>query len=212
MIRTTGFSSVKSAKPVIQFSLVAAGRVVHCALSRGYFIVLNPAAPSLRGGQIETQPLLFDIGRRQIDGAAARMKFEPGIGQRRRDPVPRLLHRRVRQADDDDEGVSRPQLTSTSTGKVLIPNQVPRIDPFSDLLPYPFARLTLCLTRLILISVRSQHWHGPIKALRVTRGIRVNHQIRAEWQRDGLQHLPVGCAGGQRVRVIHAELLADRSG
>lgn len=66
--------------------------------------------------------------------------------------------------------------------------------------------------RLILITARLQQWHGPIKALRVSRGIRVNHQIRAEWQGDGVQHLPVGCAGAHDLRVIHAELLADRSG
>ena len=33
-------------------------------------------------------------------------KFEPGIGQRRRDAVARFLHRRIRQPDDDDQGVA----------------------------------------------------------------------------------------------------------
>ena len=45
-----------------------------------------------------------DIRRGEIDGGSPHGKSEPRIGQRRRDPVPRLLHRRVRQADDDDEG------------------------------------------------------------------------------------------------------------
>lgn len=41
----------------------------------------------------ETQPLLLDIRRREIDGGAARGNFEPGIGQRRADAVARFLHR-----------------------------------------------------------------------------------------------------------------------
>ena len=57
-------------------------------------------------GQIETRPLLFDIGRGQIDGRAAHGKLEPGIGQRRGDAVPRFLHRRIRQPDDDDDRIA----------------------------------------------------------------------------------------------------------
>jgi len=41
----------------------------------------------------ETQPLLLDIRRREIDGDPARGNFEPGIGQRRADAVARFLHR-----------------------------------------------------------------------------------------------------------------------
>ena len=41
----------------------------------------------------ETQPLLLDIRRREIDGGPARENFEPGIGQRRADAVARFLHR-----------------------------------------------------------------------------------------------------------------------
>ena len=33
----------------------------------------------------ETQPLLLDIRRHEIDGGPARGNFEPGIGQRRAD-------------------------------------------------------------------------------------------------------------------------------
>jgi len=46
-----------------------------------------------------------DIRRGEIDGAASHGEFEPGIGQRGGDAVPRFLHRRIRQADDDDEGI-----------------------------------------------------------------------------------------------------------
>ena len=38
-------------------------------------------------GQIETQPLLLDIRRHEIDGGPARGNCEPGIGQRRADAV-----------------------------------------------------------------------------------------------------------------------------
>ena len=54
----------------------------------------------------ETQPLLLDIRRREIDGGAARGNFEPGIGQRRADAVARFLHRCVRQTDDDNQRVA----------------------------------------------------------------------------------------------------------
>jgi hypothetical protein len=37
------------------------------------------------------------IRRRQIDGGPPHWKLETGIGQRRRDAVARLLHRRIRQ-------------------------------------------------------------------------------------------------------------------
>ena len=57
-------------------------------------------------GQIEARPFLFHVGGREIDGRAAHRKFEAGIGQRGRDAVARFLHRRVRQTDDDDEGVA----------------------------------------------------------------------------------------------------------
>jgi hypothetical protein len=56
-------------------------------------------------GQIETRPLLADIRRRQIDGGPPHGKLEPGIGQRRRNPVARFLDRRIWQPDDDDDGV-----------------------------------------------------------------------------------------------------------
>ena len=46
------------------------------------------------------------IRRGEIDGAAAHGKLEPGIGQRGGDAVPRLLHRRIRQADDDDNRIA----------------------------------------------------------------------------------------------------------
>jgi len=39
--------------------------------------------------------------RGQIDGGAAHRNLEPGIGQRGRDAVARLLHRRIRQTDGD---------------------------------------------------------------------------------------------------------------
>jgi len=38
-------------------------------------------------GQIEAWPLLFHIGRCEIDGAAAHRKFVTGIGERGADPV-----------------------------------------------------------------------------------------------------------------------------
>ena len=56
-------------------------------------------------GQIEARPLLLDIRRRQIDRRAPHRKLEPGIGQRRRNPVSRLLHRRIREPGNHDEGV-----------------------------------------------------------------------------------------------------------
>jgi hypothetical protein len=43
--------------------------------------------------------------RREIDCRTPHRKLEPGVGQRRSYPVPRLLHRRIRQTDDDDHGI-----------------------------------------------------------------------------------------------------------
>ena len=57
-------------------------------------------------GQIEARPFLFHVGGREVDGRAAHRKFETGIGERGRDAVARFLHRRVRQTDDDDQGVA----------------------------------------------------------------------------------------------------------
>ncbi len=59
-----------------------------------------------RDGQIKTRPFLFHVGGREIDGRAAHREFVAGIGERGRHPVARFLHRRVRQPDDDDEGLA----------------------------------------------------------------------------------------------------------
>ena len=59
-----------------------------------------------RDGQVEARPFLFHVGGREVDGRAAHRKFEAGIGERGRDAVARFLHRGVRQADDDDQGVA----------------------------------------------------------------------------------------------------------
>ena len=59
-----------------------------------------------RDGQVEARAFLFHVGGREVDGRAPHRKFETGIGERGGDAVARFLHRRVRQADDDDEGVA----------------------------------------------------------------------------------------------------------
>src|ERR1035438_8810266 len=83
--------------------------------------VFDPAAPSARGGQIKTRPFLLHVRQGRVDGGAAHRTFETGIGQRGGGAGARLLHRRIRQADDDDDRIPQPQLTSTSTGKASIP-------------------------------------------------------------------------------------------
>ena len=57
-------------------------------------------------GQVEARPFLFHVGGREVDGGAPHRKFETGIGERGGDAVARFLHRGIRQADDDDQGVA----------------------------------------------------------------------------------------------------------
>ena len=57
-------------------------------------------------GQIEAGALLFHVGGREVDGRAAHRKFVAGIHEGGGDAVARFLHRRVGQADDDDQGVA----------------------------------------------------------------------------------------------------------
>ncbi len=59
-----------------------------------------------RNGQIEARPLLLHVGGREVDGRAPHRKLEPGIGERGGDPVAGFLHRGIRQADNDDQGVA----------------------------------------------------------------------------------------------------------
>jgi hypothetical protein len=62
-----------------------------------------------------------DISQGRIDGAAAHEKLEAGIGQRRRDPVPRRLHRRIRQPEDDDNRLAPTAIAPASTGQASMP-------------------------------------------------------------------------------------------
>jgi hypothetical protein len=59
---------------------------------------------SNRNRQIEAWPFFFHIGGRKVDGGFAHRKFVAGIGERGGDAVLGFLDRRVRQADECDEG------------------------------------------------------------------------------------------------------------
>ena len=50
-------------------------------------------------GQVEPGAVLADVGGGQVHGDPPERKLEPGIGQRRADPLPAFPNRAVRQAD-----------------------------------------------------------------------------------------------------------------
>jgi hypothetical protein len=51
-------------------------------------------------GQIEARPLFLHFRRGEVDGRAAESEVEPGIAERRHDPVTRFFDGGIRQADN----------------------------------------------------------------------------------------------------------------
>jgi len=54
--------------------------------------------------QVEGRPVLAYVGRREVDGDAAKRKHEAGVGQGGTDALSPFLHRPVRQSDRGERG------------------------------------------------------------------------------------------------------------